>query len=102
MARDVIVKFEVDEIQSAAIKFREYADEMLALKDELKQTIDNLRTNDWRGKAADKLFELIGEDWGKEVEAYCALMEVLTKSMDDAATTYTQFEDEARKLRLET
>lgn len=101
MASNLVLKFDPDEIRSAARKLNTYSDEMHGIQKQLKESLQRLREKDWRGKAADKLSQEIGEDWSKTVDRYCDLMKILTKIMDDASATYDDLWEQAKRLRLE-
>ena len=101
MAKCKELKFELWEIQQARNMFQQYSTELHDERVKLSNAMKSLREQDWRGKAADKLVEVVGEDWGKGVDTYCALMDRLISQMDEIVMSYDELQDEALRLRLE-
>ena len=100
MQKDFTLKYDTTGILAASKSFHRCANEMYTIQQELNAAFKTLRSQDWRGKASDRLDEIIGNDWSLKVQRYCDLMKQLTTIMDSAVQTYEHIEAEAQRLQL--
>lgn len=94
------LKFSTGEIGAAARKFEDYKKQMNEIQKELTETMNTLKTTDWRGKAADELYKVVGDQWSKDVQRYCDLLEKLTEIMSSVVTEYDALESHAKRVKL--
>ena len=90
--------FNTEEIRGTAKIFRENAENMLQLKDELRGKIQNLKDVNWKSEGGAAFQELYEDNWSKNVEKYGAMLKEMAGMLDDAAKDYEALADQASRL----
>lgn len=82
------LKYDTEQMRESAKKYREAADTMDSLKDDLKSSISNLRDNDWKSAAGEAFLEMYEDGWADSVKNYVAVLKGMADLLDRAAEDY--------------
>lgn len=90
--------FNTEELCGTAKVFRENAESMLKLKDDLRAKIQDLKDVNWKSTGGAAFQELYEDNWSKNVEKYGAMLKEMARMLDDAAKDYEALADKASQL----
>lgn len=93
------LKFDLDAMKGAETSYRDYATRMNAVKTNLRQAIDAVRS-DWDTDAGTAFFKKFDDEWEKNVTDYIAVIQHMSENMRIANSNYTSVWEEAKALNL--
>lgn len=93
------LKFDLDVMKNAEASYQDYATRMAAVKTNLRQAIDAVRS-DWDTDAGAAFFAKFDDDWERNVEDYIAVIQHMSDNMRIANSNYSSVWEEAKALNL--
>lgn len=92
------LKYDTDEMRTAAADYRDTAQTLDDVKTELRQQIAGLKSTHWRSDAGNAFLEMYEETWADNVTKYTAVLRHLAGLLDRAAGDYDGVSEQARQL----
>ena len=94
-----MLKFDNETLESTRKKYVQYSDDMRALRDTLKDSVDAIRES-WKSEAGNEFFEKFEFEWLKCFNDYIKVIDHMASNMVIAKDKYQVVFDEAEKLNL--
>lgn len=92
------LKYDTEELRNSAKRYRETAQKLTLLKDELKKSISDLKNLYWKSDAGTAFQELYEETWATNVEKYAAVMNEMAGQLEKAAADYDEVTDKLKNI----
>lgn len=93
------LKFDVDQLKNTKQKCEALRDEIISLKDNLLDGLEELR-KDWNTPAGKVFFEEQDTDWTKQVDNYVKITDAISELLGVAITGYEGLVEEAKTIKL--
>lgn len=94
------LKVDTDAIQTAITEYESIYTDINTLKEDLKKTIDDLKTVYWQSDGGEAFFKKYDDGWVKNVDIYLKVLEFLKKELGSAKSEYEALIKNAEALDI--
>lgn len=92
------MKYDTEEMRNSAKRYRETAEKLITVKNELKQHITDLKNTHWKSDAGTAFQEMYEDTWATNVDKYAAVMNEMAGQLEHAASDYDSITDKLRTI----
>jgi WXG100 family type VII secretion target len=94
------LKVDTDAIQTAITEYESIYTDINTLKEDLKKTIEDLKTVYWQSEGGEEFFGKYNDGWVKNVDIYLKVLEFLKKELGSAKSEYEELIKNAEALDI--
>lgn len=94
------LKVDTDAIQTAITEYESIYTDINTLKEDLKKTIEDLKTVYWQSEGGEAFFKKYDDGWVKNVDVYLKVLEFLKNELENAKGEYEALIKNAEALDI--
>lgn len=95
------LKVDTDAIHTAITEYESIYNDINTLKEDLKKTIEDLKTVYWQSEGGEAFFKKYDDGWVKNVDVYLKVLEFLKTELGSAKGEYEMLIQHAEDLEID-
>lgn len=93
------LKYDTEQLALSAANYREAAETMERVKQDLKSKVDALRDVHWQSTAGEAFMSMYEDTWADSVDKYVAVLNKMAELLNRAAQDYDSVTDKLTALQ---
>lgn len=93
------LKYDTEQLAQSASKYREAAETMESVKQDLKAKVAALKEIHWKSTAGDAFMRMYEDTWADSVDKYVAVLNKMAELLERAAQDYDSVTDKLTALQ---